>query len=90
MDGKSMAVVTQDGGGYRIAWVDLASGQSRVLSQGSLDVSPSIAPNGQSVMYSAREAGHGVLATVSTDGSTATRINARAGDVREPAWSPIL
>jgi TolB protein len=90
MDGKSMAVVTQEGGGYRIGWVDLASGQLRVLSQGTLDVSPSIAPNGQNVMFSAREAGHGVLATVSTDGSVATRINARAGDVREPAWSPLL
>ncbi len=90
VDGKSMAVVTQEGGGYRIGWVDLASGQLRVLSQGTLDVSPSIAPNGQNVMFSAREAGHGVLATVSTDGSVATRINARAGDVREPAWSPLL
>ena len=90
VDGKSMAVVTQDGGGYRIALVDLASGQSRILSQGSLDVSPSFAPNGQNVIYSAREAGRAVLATVSIDGSVATRINARAGDVREPAWSPIL
>jgi len=89
-DGKSLAVVTQDQGAYRIALVDVDSGRSRVLTSGSLDIAPSFAPNGQNVMYSSREGGRAGLATVSVDGSVATRINGRAGEVRDPAWSPKL
>ena len=89
-DGSQLAVVTLDQGGYRIAAVDAATGRSRVLTTGRLDESPSFAPNGQSVIYSAREGGRGVLATVSVDGSVSSRISAVAGDVREPAWSPRL
>lgn len=89
-DGKSLAVVTQDQGAYRIALVDVESGRSRVLTTGRLDTAPSFAPNGQNVMYSTRDGSHAGLATVSVDGSVTTRINGRAGEVRDPAWSPKL
>ena len=87
-DGSQLAVVTIDRGAYRIAVVDLASGRSRVLSGGHLDQGPSFAPNGQTLLYAAREGGRGVLATVAVDGSVTSRISAAQGDVREPAWSP--
>ncbi|HXQ31483.1 MAG TPA: Tol-Pal system beta propeller repeat protein TolB [Steroidobacteraceae bacterium] len=89
-DGTQIAVVTLDQGAYRIAAVDLATGRSRVLSNGHLDEGPSFAPNGQIVLYAAREAGRGVLATVAVDGSVTSRISAADGDVREPAWSPRI
>ncbi len=89
-DGTQLAVVTLAEGGYRIAAVDVASGRSRVLSNGRLDEGPSFAPNGQTVLYAAREAGRGVLATVAIDGSVSSRISAPDGDVREPAWSPRI
>jgi len=89
-DGKELAVVTQDQGGYRIASVDIATGHSRILTQGRLDEAPTWAPNGQTVMYSSRERGRGVLATVAVDSGVSSRISAASGDVRDPAWSPRL
>ncbi len=89
-DGKMLAVVTQDQGAYRIARVDIATGQSLVLTTGRLDESPTFAPNGQTVIYSARERGRGVLATVAIDSGVVTRITLASGDIRDPAWSPRL
>ena len=87
-DGTQLAIVTLDQGVYRIGAVDVATGRSRVLSSGRLDEGPSFAPNGQTVIFAAREGGRGVLATVAIDGSVTSRISSATGDVREPAWSP--
>jgi TolB protein len=88
-DGTLLAMVTLDGGNYRIAVQDLSSGTVRVLSRGRLDESPSFAPNGATLMYSEREAGHATLATVSVDGLTGLRLKSESGEVREPAWGPF-
>jgi TolB protein len=89
-DGTQLAIVTLDQGAYRIGAVDVATGRSRVLSSGQLDEGPSFAPNGQTVIFAARDGGRGVLETVAIDGSVTSRITAVDGDVREPAWSPRL
>ena len=88
-DGTQLAMVTLDGGNYRIAVQDLASGNVRVLSRGHLDESPSFAPNGVMIMYSEREGSRGSLATVSVDGLTGLRLKAEQGEVQEPAWGPF-
>lgn len=88
-DGRSLAVVTQDSGGFRIGAVDLASGQVSTLSRGSLDESPSFAPNGAVLIYAGRERGQGMLATVSVDGQVTQRLKSDKGDVREPVWGPF-
>ena len=59
-----------------------------MLSPGSLDESPSFAPNGAMLVYDAREGSRGVLYTVSADGRVRQRLGLAEGDVREPAWSP--
>ena len=89
-DGKQLAMVTLENGNYRIAVMDLSSGQVRVLSRGHLDESPSFAPNGATLIYSEEEGSHGSLATVSVDGQTGVRLKAEQGGVREPAWGPFL
>jgi TolB protein len=89
-DGRELAVVTLDGGAYRIAAVDAARGGLRVLTGGRLDESPSYAPNGADIIYATREGGRGVLAIVSSDGRVQQRLASSAGEVREPAWSPFL
>lgn len=88
-DGTQLAMVTLDGGNYRVAVQDLSNGSVRVLSKGHLDESPSFAPNGATLIYSEREGGHGVLATVSVDGLTGLRLKSEQGEVREPAWGPF-
>lgn len=88
-EGDQMAVVHNDRGNYRIAVVDPVRGFTQVLTKGSLDESPSFAPNGETLIYATREGRNGVLATVSTDGRIQQKISSFEGDVREPAWSPF-
>jgi TolB protein len=88
-DGTQLAVVTVVDGQFRIGVIDAQSGRGRVLTQGSIDVAPSFAPNGQTLIYASHDQGREVLATVSVDGSVATHIVSDEGDVREPAWSPF-
>ncbi len=87
-DGRQLAVVHQDRGNYRIAVVDPRTGLTQVLSNGALDESPSFAPNGAVIIYATRDAGRGVLSSVSIDGRIQQQIATDAGDVREPVWSP--
>ena len=68
---------------------DLASGNMRMLTHGSLDESPSFAPNGMSVIYAGRNAGRAALATVAIDGQVSQRLKSDRGDVREPVWGPF-
>ena len=88
-DGTQLAMVTLDGGNYRIAIQDLANNSVRVLSKGRQDESPSFAPNGAMLIYSGSENGRGMLATVSTDALTGQRLKSDQGQVREPVWGPF-
>jgi len=87
-DGKLITMVTQIGREFRISVLDLASSQLQVLSDGSLDESPSFAPNGSMVIYATKIKGQGELAAVSVDGRVKQRLALQVGDVREPAWAP--
>lgn len=89
-DGKSLAMIRNDGGKFRVALQDLTSGQVQILSEGSQDESPSFAPNGRVLLYATRTGGHGALAAVSADGRVKQRLNESGGDIREPAWGPLL
>jgi TolB protein len=86
-DGLHIAMVTLEGGNYRIAVQDLGA-NLRTLTRGALDESPSFAPNGMTLIYAARQGGQGTLATVALDGSVTQRIKADRGEVREPVWGP--
>ena len=89
-DGKKIAVAQGSGNVYRIALLDRSLGSPRwsTLSPGSLDESPSFAPNAGMVLYAAREGRRGVLYSVSSDGRVRQRLILAEGDVREPAWGP--
>ncbi len=89
-DGKNIAFVQREGGKFRIATLDIASGQVQVLTDGPLDESPSYAPNGRTILYETQSGGRGSLAAVSSDGRVKQRLSAQSGDVRNPAWGPLL
>ena len=87
-DGQSLALVTLDRGGYRIATFDLKTRNLHVLTDGRQDEAPSFAPNGATIIYATRSGARGTLAMVSSDGRFQQRLSSDTGDVREPVWSP--
>jgi len=88
-NGKSVALVNDTNGYYRIGLLDLESGQTSILSDGHLDDSPSFAPNGSMIIYASSQNGKGVLAVVSADGHASQKLRFLQGEVRQPAWSPF-
>lgn len=89
-DGRRIAVAQGSRNEYRIALLDLETQRFIVLTPGVLDESPSFAPNGSMVLYATREGMRGVLSAVSADGNVRQRLILSEGDVREPAWSPVI
>ncbi|MHB8938129.1 MAG: Tol-Pal system beta propeller repeat protein TolB [Thiobacillus sp.] len=87
-DGRHLAYISREDGRFRVVLHELASGQTRVLTDTARDESPSFAPNGQAVLYATIQGGRGVLGTVSLDGKTRTRLSESGVDAREPAWGP--
>ncbi len=87
-DGKKIAMAQGNGNVYRIAVLDRATGETKPISTGGLDESPSFAPNASMILYAASEGSRGVLFAVSADGRVSQRLVLADGDVREPAWSP--
>jgi TolB protein len=87
-DGSGMIMVHRRNGIFHIALLNLDRGQLTVLTETSLDESPSVAPNGSMLIYATQENGNGILAAVSIDGGVKFNLPSTEGDVREPAWSP--
>ena len=87
-DGKSIAFIQREGGKFRVAVLELDTGQTQVLTDSALDESPSFAPNGKVIIYATQVGGRGVLSTVSSDGRVKVRLTTANGDIREPAWGP--
>ena len=89
-DGRNLIFVHRRNGIFHIANLDMERGETRILTETSLDESPSVAPNGSMVIYATQAGGRGILAVVSIDGRVKYRLPSTQGDVREPAWSPYL
>lgn len=89
-DGNSIVMVHLENGAFRIAVLDLETGNLKVLTHGSLDRSPSFAPNGAMILYdSLTPGGEHVLATVSVDSRVRREITGRGGGLSQPAWGPF-
>jgi TolB protein len=90
-DGRKMVMVHRNGNDFHIATQNMKTGVLQVLtSETQLDESPSVAPNGSMVVYAASIGDRSILAAVSLDGEVKFRLPSKYGDVREPAWSPLL
>ncbi|MDO7561297.1 MAG: Tol-Pal system beta propeller repeat protein TolB, partial [SAR86 cluster bacterium] len=61
----------------------------RILTEAKMDESPSVAPNGNMVIYGITEEDQSMLAGFSLSGAT-FKLPASQGEVREPAWSNFL
>ena len=61
----------------------------RILTEAKMDESPSVAPNGNMVIYGIKEKNLSMLAGFSLSGAK-FKLPASIGEVREPAWSNFL
>ena len=91
-DEKTLVMIHRQDGftNFKVAAQDLVISRLRILSETSLDDSPTVAPNGTMLIYATRQQGRGVLMLVSTNGRVRLPIPTAQGDVREPSWSPFL
>lgn len=87
-DGKDIVVLHRDAQGFNIAIQNLASGALKVLTQNGYDSTPSVAPNGQMIIYANDASISGALEIVSSDGAAHYKLPVPTGTVLEPAWSP--
>lgn len=92
LDGSGIVLIHRSEGysDYHIALQNIERGTIKVLTTTVLDESPTVAPNGSTVLYATRDNGRGILAAVSVDGNVKYNIPSNARDVREPAWSPYI
>lgn len=87
-DNNGIVMINQSNG-FKVAKFD-NYGNLTLLTQSSLDESPSIAPNGTMVIYSTIYGGKKGLALVSTDGRFKAYLPNRTGEISSPSWSPYL
>ena len=89
-DGKNIIYVHRDNGVFHLAKKNIRTGEMVILTNTNLDESPTVAPNGNLVMYATKYQDENVLAGISIDGRTSFVLPSASGEVRDPAWSPFL
>ncbi len=89
-DGRAFTYIQRSGNRFSVAVQDLTTRQVQLLTEGGIDESPSYAPNGRLILYATVVNGRGILAAVSSDGRVKQRLTEYTGDVREPAWGPLV
>nr|WP_194718539.1 Tol-Pal system beta propeller repeat protein TolB [Pseudomonas typographi] len=91
-DEKTLVMIHRQDGftNFKVASQDLERGNVKILTDSSLDESPTVAPNGTMVIYATRSEGRGVLMLVSLNGRVRIPLPTAQGEVREPSWSPFL
>ncbi|UCJ16285.1 Tol-Pal system beta propeller repeat protein TolB [Pseudomonas sp. MM211] len=91
-DEKTLVMIHRQDGYtvFKVAAQDLERGNLRILSDTSLDESPTVAPNGTMIIYATRQQGRGVLMLASVNGRVRLPLPTAQGEVREPSWFPFL
>lgn len=88
--GEYVYYVHQRNGAFLIARTNLKNDEETVLTRTESDESPSVSPNGRMLIYATKQSGESVLTVISADGGAAYSLPASEGDVRDPAWGPIV
>ncbi len=87
---NKITFITGTRGAFHVAIKSIGGSGRDILSNGTLDESPTLSPNGAMVAYTTLRNGQNTLAVVSDNAKSRQFLRSPAGDVREPAWSPYL
>jgi len=87
---KKIAFITGNKGAFHVAIKSISGSGKDLLSNGQLDESPTLSPNGAMVAYTTLKNDENTLAVVSDNAKSRQFLTSPVGDVREPAWSPYL
>ncbi|MFC7294268.1 Tol-Pal system beta propeller repeat protein TolB [Marinobacter aromaticivorans] len=88
--GNYVYYVHQRDQAFHIARTNLKNDEETILTRTESDETPSVSPNGRMLIYATKHNGESVLTVVSADGGAAYSLPASEGDVRDPAWGPIV
>jgi TolB protein len=88
-DGRWLAYISRSGGGYKLYVMDLSSGVVNAITETNADERPSFSANSKLIVYATKVQGREALMTTTVDGRIKARLGGVAGDIREPAWSPV-
>ena len=69
---------------------NLRSGNINILTDTSLDESPTVSPNGNVIIYATKDGDKDILAGITLDGKTKFIMPSLKGEAREPSWSPLI
>ena len=91
-DGKKLVLLHRNSkrDAFQIAVQDLSTDNLDIVSNSTMDESPSVSANGQQIIYATKDGERGILAEVSIDGRVKIKRPAQIGDVQEPSWSPYI
>ena len=89
-DGKNIVCIKKVNGQLRVMQLNIATGQEQVMTQASLDESPSFSPNGKMILFANADSGPGRLVVLSSNGLARAILKAHASDIRDPVWGPLL
>ena len=97
-NGKQLVLMHRDRGSsiFSIAKLNLSSGRLQPLTTDISSQAPSVAPNGQMVLYSTRYGNNTILGEVSINGDIKLRLPLQSDnsvqqvEVKDPAWSPFI
>ncbi|OWY40998.1 Tol-Pal system beta propeller repeat protein TolB [Xenophilus sp. AP218F] len=88
-DGKTLSFIRREAGNFRVMIKDLATNDTRALSDGGYNERPSFAPNGRMVLYASDIGGRSVLYAATPDGGSKIKLAVVNGNVQDPAWGPF-
>ncbi len=90
-DDSFVVLIHYDERKFNVGTLDMKSGIVQILTNGSLDQSPSISPNGKVIVYASEANGRGILRFVSKNGRAKLRyVGPKGDDIREPSWGPFI
>ncbi|MDK3162326.1 DPP IV N-terminal domain-containing protein [Kamptonema cortianum] len=86
-DGKAIAFTTRQGGRFQIAIYDIATKQTRTVTQGDEHTDPSWSPNGRQLIFTRHRGGGSNLIVLDVGSGETLQVAGGSGNATEATWS---